>query len=408
MSGIPDAAQLEQQVLAAAALVHAANAELSRALAAFAATGGWEGAGIRSIGHWADVNLGVPSALGAKLQRLGSALPSLPCLAAAFTEGAVSLEKAIAVVAVATPASDEKLTAIARAASMSQLARICAEYRKQSAGDHRSEAQRECRRGVTSRPVGDDLVEILAVLDPEEAATLLAAIDARVERAWRDEATTATAPRARSARRADALVELASERLVDGPDPIVRGERVEVRVLVDADVLSGAKDEGLCCIEGVGAVSPHVVRRLACDARIRTITDLGDGRFDLGRTQRLPSRRQRRALRYRDRGCRYPGCANRWFVDAHHAVPWELGGCSDLDNLVSLCPMHHRLFHEGGYLLDVLGGGNYRFLRPDGRAIEPPALRAEPPDRPPPVASPRAEGGGGRFDLDLTLTALPG
>ena len=71
-----------------------------------------------------------------------------------------------------------------------------------------------------------------------------------------------------------------------------------------------------------------------------------------------------------------------------------------------VCPAHHRLFHEGRYTIDVHGEGKFTFRRPDGRAIEPPPLRARPDAASPAPGVPRAEGGGERFDLDLTLDAL--
>lgn len=32
-------------------------------------------------------------------------------------------------------------------------------------------------------------------------------------------------------------------------------------------------------------------------------------------------------------------------VDIHHIIPKEFGGKNDLDNLMDLCPNHHRCFH---------------------------------------------------------------
>ena len=38
----------------------------------------------------------------------------------------------------------------------------------------------------------------------------------------------------------------------------------------------------------------------------------------------------------RDPGCRFPGCGNRRFLDAHHIRHWARGGETRLDNLVPL------------------------------------------------------------------------
>lgn len=102
---------------------------------------------------------------------------------------------------------------------------------------------------------------------------------------------------------------------------------------VDAEVLTGARDDGRCELEGIGAVAPAVVRRLFCDARVRTVRELVEGIFNLGRTQRTVNRQQRRSLHRRDGGCGYPGCRMRRYVDAHHVVPWEHDGLTDLDNV---------------------------------------------------------------------------
>src|SRR5205807_7352824 len=91
--------------------------------------------------------------------------------------------------------------------------------------------------------------------------------------------------------------------------------------------------------------------RLSTDAPVRLLLGKGCEVLDLGRTQRLPNRAQRRALMARDGGCRIPGCPERRYVEAHHVVHWIDGGPTDLDNLVLLCWRHHRMVHEGGWQL---------------------------------------------------------
>ena len=323
----------------------------------------------------------------------------------------MSLEKVLTVASVATAATDVKFTTIARAASLAQLQRICGAYRDLDDDDSAEKLEeRHGRRRVTSQTLDSKLVRIVAVLEPDEAAIVLAAVDARVEEAWRRDRSSddEVPPRELTSRRADALVELATEGLVEGPDPVMQGDRIQVNVHVDADLLAGARDDGICCIDGIGAVSPAVVRRLICDADVRVITNEIDGIFNLGRSQRTPNRRQRRLLKQRDGGCRYPGCPMRRFVQAHHVVPWDDLGPTNLDNLMLLCTAHHRLFHEGGYTIDVLGQGQFTFRRPNRRAIAPPPLRAKPGAGPPASDIPRATGGGERYDLGLTIDALIG
>jgi hypothetical protein len=88
--------------------------------------------------------------------------------------------------------------------------------------------------------------------------------------------------------------------------------------------------------------------------------------LDVGRKTRTISTPLRRLLRARDQGCRFPGCANDRYVDAHHIRHWAEGGETKPSNLVSLCRFHHRAVHEGGVRICVLDDGALRFVRPDG------------------------------------------
>lgn len=47
------------------------------------------------------------------------------------------------------------------------------------------------------------------------------------------------------------------------------------------------------------------------------------------------------------------------------------GGETRLGNLVTLCRLHHRLVHEGGFEARVLVDGAIRFHRPDGEVVPP-------------------------------------
>jgi hypothetical protein len=114
---------------------------------------------------------------------------------------------------------------------------------------------------------------------------------------------------------------------------------------------------GVCEIDGAGPVSTATIQRLACDGAIRrVIVDARGEVLDVGRAKRLATPAQRAALRVRDRGCVFPGCDRppQW-TQAHHLVPFEAGGATDLDNLCLLCSHHHHLVHEGGWSLERIG-----------------------------------------------------
>ena len=80
----------------------------------------------------------------------------------------------------------------------------------------------------------------------------------------------------------------------------------------------------------------------------------------------------RRALLIRDRGCRFPGCASTHRLHGHHVRHWAKGGDTSLDNLLLLCPFHHRLVHEGGFDIHRLDDGAYRFVSRQGWTVRPP------------------------------------
>src|SRR5699024_6957661 len=100
-----------------------------------------------------------------------------------------------------------------------------------------------------------------------------------------------------------------------------------------------------------GPLSSRTIRLLGCDAAVTpVIVDDNGVPLSLGRTVRLASRAQRRALAVRDQGCAFPACTRptAW-TEAHHIVEWADGGPTDLDNLVSLCAAHHRAVHNDGW-----------------------------------------------------------
>jgi hypothetical protein len=114
-------------------------------------------------------------------------------------------------------------------------------------------------------------------------------------------------------------------------------------------------------------------------------------------------------LRTRDRGCAFPGCTSRRFLDAHHIEHWARGGATDVDNLIHLCGAHHRLLHEGGFHVERHPAGKLAFRRPDGRRIpDCPGGPPTPPTRLPRTCRPDAcvPLSHDRLDLELAVDAM--
>lgn len=128
-------------------------------------------------------------------------------------------------------------------------------------------------------------------------------------------------------------------------------------------------------------------RYLTCDATCEVWFERDGQVIGHGRSTRTISRRLRRALEHRSPGCAVPGCGATRGLHAHHIRHWEDGGPTDLDNLVLLCPYHHRLHHRG---IITIAGPAHRLVVTDqsGRRLEPGSL-ARPPDTSPPDVPPR-------------------
>lgn len=157
-------------------------------------------------------------------------------------------------------------------------------------------------------------------------------------------------------RHADALVEIAMRLLDRGDLPTERGERPHVVVTIAYDALRRVVESAW--LDGAGPIDPESARRYACDAAVIPVV-LGSTSepLDVGRKSYVVPIGIRRALRLRDGGCAHPGCSvpAQW-CNPHHVVPWLEGGLTAMDNLVLLCPRHHRLIHHSEWTVDIVGG----------------------------------------------------
>ena len=100
------------------------------------------------------------------------------------------------------------------------------------------------------------------------------------------------------------------------------------------DVVAGSREQG--CLAAV----------------VTTLTATARSVLYVGRSQRTVSARLRRALEVRDGHCVFLDCGARVArCHAHHVVPWEDGGETDLPNLALLCVAHHHAVHEGGWTM---------------------------------------------------------
>jgi hypothetical protein len=115
----------------------------------------------------------------------------------------------------------------------------------------------------------------------------------------------------------------------------------------------------------------ETIRRIACDANIIPLVLNGAGMpLDIGRSQRLASAAQRRALEATHDTCAFDGCAVAFHAcQIHHIDYWESGGKTDMNNMVPLCSRHHHAAHEGGWTLKLRAGTRHLDARPPNVSV---------------------------------------
>jgi hypothetical protein len=129
--------------------------------------------------------------------------------------------------------------------------------------------------------------------------------------------------------------------------------QASIDVIVTYEVLLGLRPATLdnlrCEIVDVGPVPPALVRRLVAHSAIgRIIATAAGVPMDLGQRVRFFTRNQRRALRFRDGTCVWPGCdlPGDW-SDADHALDYGKQGRTAVTNGRFLCRRHHHMRDRG-------------------------------------------------------------
>jgi hypothetical protein len=141
------------------------------------------------------------------------------------------------------------------------------------------------------------------------------------------------------------------------------GTATNVMVILDLDTLKA--DCGWAETSTGDRMTAEQARRLACQAGIIPVVLGGKGEIlDLGRSKRLFTGPQRKAMAIRDRGCTADGCSipAAW-CEAHHRQPWSRGGKTNLADGKLLCPFHHHRAHDPGWQTHHHANGSTTFHR---------------------------------------------
>lgn len=397
--------ELEDQITELAGHLNAGNHRFLVLIAEFDQRNGWAASGNQSCAHWLNWKCGIDLGAAREKVRVAKALESTPRISAAMARGELSYSKVRALTRVATPETEELLLNIALHGTAKHVETTVRCFRRaQQAEELSREARQRSERRLSYFHDDDGSLIIKASLPAEIGALFVKAIEAAAEAADRADVSAETSedlsgpsspvhenatPGERpplAMRRADALAKVIESFLAHGAEALSGGDRHQIVVHVDAETLreGGA---GRCEHEDGPALPVETARRFCCDASVISIVEDEDGEpLNVGRKTRSIPPALRRALNARDRGCRFPGCPNKHYVDGHHIRHWADGGETKLANLATLCRFHHRQVHEGGVGIQVLNDGALRFVMADGRTFD--SLR---PTRPGADSGPLAE-----------------
>ena len=324
--------------------------------------------------HWLNYYCGISLGPAREKVRVAQCLKSLPLIDAAFARGEISYSKVRAMTRSATPENEHYLLEIARFGTASHVEKLVRKHQAVT----RLEAEEPEKSPEFSYYYDDDgMLVFRGRLRPEDGAVFIQAMQAMMDQQHAENVSAETflqeGPDTYTEKRADALLHMAEHYLAGGgeePAPLHGGDKYQVVVHFNEYTALNQVPDGY--IEGGPPLSPTTMQRLACDASRVTVLEDADGRvLNVGRKTRTIPPAIRRALHLRDRGCRFPGCCETRFVDAHHIHHWGEGGETRLGNLVLLCRSHHRLIHEKGYEIVKDDNHDLIFLDPQCNALQP-------------------------------------
>ncbi len=248
---------------------------------------------------------------------------------------------------------DHELARSAAGSTPAQFRRFLERVVDQLAADEGLErAERQRRATHLAKGINPEtgMYWLRAEFDPERGARLFRALDTETAALSTAGGPDEGTDRGHTAARA--LVELATS-----ANRSKRPGKVELLAIVDlATLTTGSHDRSTCELDDGTTIPVATMRRLACDAHLVPVVLNGDGvALDVGRSRRLATADQRRALRAMYRSCGIGECDVAFDrCEIHHLDEWDAHhGETNLGRLIPCCSRHHHLIHEGSWQLDL-------------------------------------------------------
>jgi uncharacterized protein DUF222/HNH endonuclease len=345
--------------------------------------------GARSVAALVAWKIGSSSTNAHTVTTVANRLEEFPRCVEALREGRLSLDQVGVIAERAADGSDEHYAALAEVATVAQL-RTAIKLEPRPDPD----PQPERARSITKTSDGQSTTYRIT-LPKLEAAKFDAALQSHTDALiaeWKrdhDDDRSPSPNRPPLPGAVDAFM-----RLVHAgwdTDVAARPHGQHTTVVVHVDV-----EERVAGLH-LGPLLTDAERQyVTCDATCEVWFQRHGQVIGAGRTTRVISRRLRRALEHRHATCAVPGCGATRGLHAHHIRHWEDGGPTELDNLVLVCPYHHRLHHRG--VIIITGPAHSLVVTDsDGQPLRSGSL-ARPPTNPPPAVAPYPGPTGERAD----------
>ncbi|MDE0231695.1 MAG: DUF222 domain-containing protein [bacterium] len=299
-------------------------------------------------------------------------LKDLPRTRKAFEDGEITFghTKIITDTAGRAGIDEQELVDRAKREPVDVFARTARQHEQQKSEDDglsKLEAQRRARKaGIKTDPT-DGMTVLWGRFDPVTGTRIKNMLTAKTNQLWREEN-----PKERPTteqRMADALAELVCRPGGDKKSKKSKTPRTDLLLIAHYDT-GNQRIRDATLADGT-PVPVALFKELACQGKVvPAIFDTKGRPLWVGLGKRLATPAQRLALIARDRRCVGCGADPAW-CQAHHVIPWEADGPTDIDNLVLLCSRCHHQVHDDRWQIRQTPTGKY--------VLRPPSSRHRPP-----------------------------
>ncbi|MCB1256694.1 MAG: DUF222 domain-containing protein [Microthrixaceae bacterium] len=381
----------EDDLAAAAGVRNAADGRLVTLTVKALSDDLWQGSGIHSPVQWLMWQTGVARVTARRVVTIAARASELPVTLGLLAQGRLSLDQAHAIARFTPAEYEESVSNLALNATVNQITSATRLYDFDIEKPKGGRPSGRSEHGMSFGFDDDGTWWARIRLAADEGAVVETALN-KVRDALHDDARETAKKIARLEGRpdtgtdkelgveavswTDAFTGMANSILNTGASGAVRAPRTGVHLHLEAPIHGEGAWVGE--LHGGTRLPDWLRRQLSCDANITTIWEREGVPLSTCRGHRTPPERLRRLIEHRDRyTCRAPGCDSTRWLQAHHIIHWEDDGPTTTDNLVCLCPRHHRMHHQG--LLGISGNpdipigdpGGLEFTNEYGRVIPP-------------------------------------